>query len=244
MGYTGVPKPQMSMDEVPEKFAPSPSSVQEGIASSSSRTATTSKFVSRPPAYYPHSEDVSGSFVLGNANCIWQVAPYLSEPQFKDRQRVPLSKADHAQLRKLSIVAHLLRALRAFDVKIGEQAWEKPVYARMALAPDNYLRPMQNNLADPFLERYTLRGGETWEFHSVYAHTLQSLEPIPKNLVPRTRCCVMVDSTIPCDLLYDNIMPDVMVVTMPLSRLAVAMFAPEIEGSLKEPPPRILFPRT
>ena len=88
MGYTGVPKSQMSMDEVPEKFAPSPSSVHEGRASSSSRTATTSKFVSRTPAYYPASEDVSGSLVFGDANRIWQVAPYLSEPQFKDRQRV------------------------------------------------------------------------------------------------------------------------------------------------------------
>ena len=123
-------------------------------------------------------------------------------------------------------------------MNIGEHAWEKPVYARMALVPDNYLRPMQNNLAEQFPERYTLRGGETWEFHSMYACSLQSLKPIPKNLVQRTRCCVIVDSTIPCDLLYDNIMPDVMLVTMPLSRLAVPMFAPEIVGSLKEPPPK------
>ena len=57
----------------------------------------------------------------------------------------------------------------------------------------------------------------------------------------------MVVSTIPCDLPYDNVVPDVMVVRVPLSRLpemaevAVAMFAPEFEGSLKEPPPKRFF---
>ena len=54
----------------------------------------------------------------------------------------------------------------------------------------------------------------------------------------------MIDSPVPCDLPYDNIVPDVTVVTMPLSRLpemaevAIAMFAPELEGSQKEPPPK------
>ena len=88
----------------------------------------------------------------------------------------------------------------------------------MALAHDNYLRPMQNNLEEQFPERYALRADE-WETHSVYPRSPQSLKIIPKNLVQRTRFCVMVDSTIPCDLPYDNVVPDVKVVTMPLSRL-------------------------
>ena len=76
------------------------------------------------------------------------------------------------------------------------------------------------------------------ETHRMYAPSLQSLKPIPKNLVQRTRFCVMVDSTIPCDLPCDNVLPDVMVVTMPLSSLpemaevVLSMFAPELEGSL------------
>ena len=46
----------------------------------------------------------------------------------------------------------------------------------------------------------------------------------------------MVDSTVPCDLPLDSIIPDVLVVTLPLSRLpemaevAIAMFLPELEG--------------
>ena len=58
----------------------------------------------------------------------------------------------------------------------------------------------------------------------------------------------MMDSTVPCDLPFDNLIPDVLVVTMPLSRLpemaevAIATFAPELEGPQKEPPPRrIIF---
>ena len=73
-------------------------------------------------------------------------------------------------------------------------------------------------------------------------------KPISKNSLQRTRYCVMMDSTVPCDLPFDNLVPDVLVVTMPLSRLpemakvAIVMFAPELEGSQREPPPRrILF---
>ena len=178
------------------------------------------------------------------ANRIWQVAARLSERLFKDRQRVPPSSADQARLRTPSIAAHLSRTLRTFDVDIGEQAWEQRVVTRMALAHDNYLRPVQNNLDENFAETYTLQTGETWETHSVHPRSLESLKPISKNLLQRTRFCVMVDSAFLCDLPYENVVPDVIVVTMPLSRLpemaevAVTMFAPELGTiSLKEPCP-------
>ena len=54
----------------------------------------------------------------------------------------------------------------------------------------------------------------------------------------------MVDSTVPCDLPLDNIIPGVLVVTMPLSRLpemaevAIAMFSPDPKSPQREPPPR------
>ena len=50
----------------------------------------------------------------------------------------------------------------------------------------------------------------------------------------------MVDTTVCCDLPFEIITPDVMVVTVPRSRLSemaelvAAMFSPEVEGSLKE----------
>ena len=81
-----------------------------------------------------------------DANRSWQVAPRLNHKQFRDRQGASPSSADQAQLRKLSIVAHLSQILRAFDTDIGEQAWEQPVTRRLTTAHNNYLRPMQNNL--------------------------------------------------------------------------------------------------
>ena len=153
VGFTGVRKLQMLMDEVLDRYTSSPSSELQCTGSSSSRITTTSKALFRTPAYYPPFEDVAGSLVVRDANRMWQVALFLSEPQFRDRQRVPPSKAGHAQLQKVSIVAHLSRNVRAFDVDIGEQAWERRVRNRMALTHDNYLRSMQNNLTKQFPEK-------------------------------------------------------------------------------------------
>ena len=231
------------MSEVMERYAPSPSSVLEGAANNASpSSASTARTASKVPLYYPPSKDVAGSLVTRDAHRIWQVAPRMSDRQFRDRQRVPPSGADQAQLRKLSIEAHLSRTLHAFDVDIGEQAWEQRVVARLSLAHDNYLRPMQNKVHEQFFARYSLQAGETWETHSVYPRCLVSLKPIHKNLIRRTRFCVMKVSTVPCDLPIDNIVPDVMVFNVTLARLpemaevALAMFAPELEGSQREPP--------
>ena len=226
-----------------ERYAASPSSVLEGTANTaSSSSASTTRSTHKVPPYYPPSADVAGSLVTRDANRMWQVAPRLSERQFRDRQRDPPSSADQAQLRKLSIVAHLSKKLRAFDIGIGEQAREQSVAARLAVAHDKYLRLKQNNLHEQFNARYSLESSKTWETHSVYHRSLESLKPIPKKLVQRTQFCVMMESTIPCDLPYGNVVPDVMVVAMSLARLpeiaevAVALFVPALEGSQKEPP--------
>ena len=168
----------------------------------------------------------------------------LSERQLKIDSVFLRQVLDQAQLRILSNIAHLSRTLRSFDVDIGEQAWQQHVMGRMALAHDHYIRPLQNNLHEHFTERYTLQTGEKRETQSVYHRSLESLKPISKNLVQRTRFCVMMDFTVPYDLQFDNVVSNVMVVTMPLSRppemaeIAVAMFAPELEGSFEEPPPK------
>ena len=239
----------MAMNEVLEQYAPSPPSAPESrdcsMQSSFSSVAKPAKTV---PAYYPPSEKMSDSVMARDASSIWQVARRLNDRHFRDRQRAPPSNADQAQLRKLSIVFHLSRTLRAFNVDIGEQAWEQRVIRRLTTAHNIYLRPMQNNLNEQLHPRYSLQANETWETHILYPRSLEALKPIPKNLVHRTRYCVIINSTVPCDLLYDNIVPDVMMVTMPLSPLpemaevAIAMFAPERKGSQREPPPkRFLF---
>ena len=82
------------------------------------------------------------------------------------------SNTDQALFKKLSKIAHLSRTVRAFDVDIGEQAWEQRVVRRLALAHNIYLRSMHNNLHEQFECRYTLQNGETWETHRLYARSL------------------------------------------------------------------------
>ena len=142
----------------------------------------------------------------------------------------------------------MTRTLRAYDADKGETAWKQRVVQRLTTAHDNYLRPMMNDLHAQCSARYSLQQGETWETHGQYPRSLKAIQPISKNALQRTRYCVMMDSTVPCDLPFDNLVPDVLVVTMPLSRLpelaevAIAMFAPEMEGSQREPTPRrIIF---
>ena len=199
--YRGTPGPQMAMSEVIERYSPRPASALKGTdnsaPSSSSSTARAAKTV---PAYYPPFDKVSGIVVTRDANRIWQVAPRLNDKQFRDRQRAPLSSADQAQLRKLSIIANLSRTLRAFDTGICEKAWVQRVIRRLTTAHNNCLRPMQNNLNEQISARYSLQAGETRETHSTFPRNLEALKPIPKNLIQRTRYCVMIDSTVPCDL--------------------------------------------
>ena len=79
VGYRGTPEPQMAMNEVLERYAPSSSSVVEGtdgsMQSSSSSVAKPAKTVR---AHYPLSEKMSGSVVTRDANRIWQMAPRLN----------------------------------------------------------------------------------------------------------------------------------------------------------------------
>ena len=248
VGYQGVPEPQMAMSEVMERYAPSPGSLPESTDNSVRSSSSTGKPSGKKfaPPYYPQSDDVSGSVITRDANRIWQVAPRLNERQFRDRQRVPPTSTQQAQLKTLPVIVHLSRTLRPFNADTGEAAWEQRVINRITATHDNYLRPMQNNLHEQCSARYSLRPGESWETHSQYPRNLKAMKPITKEAIQRTRYCVLIDSTVPCDLPFDNIIPDVLVATMPLSRLpemaevAIAIFSSEILQ--KEPPPkRIIF---
>ena len=89
-----------------------------------------------------------------------------------------------------------------------------------------------------------LRKAETWEANARYARKIISIKPLLKAALQRARYCMAVDSTCKSDLPIDNLMPDVLVLTMPVSRFAEvaemvgAMYDPNLRGSLKEPPSR------
>ena len=109
------------------------------------------------------------------------------------------------------------------------------------------MAPLQHNITEQFTARYVLREGETWEANAGYARNIITMKPLLKSALQRARYCVAVDSTCKSGLPIDNLMPDVLVLTMPLSRFAEvaemvgAMYDPNLRGSLKEPPPELVI---
>ena len=103
---------------------------------------------------------------------------------------------------------------------------------------------LQQDLSKQFPVRFSLREGETWEANARCAGHLTSIKPQLKSVLQRARYCVIIDSTGRRGLPIDNLMPEVMVMTMPLARIpemaemVVAMFDRDLTGSLKEPPPQ------
>ena len=125
-----------------------------------------------------------------------------------------------------------------------EQAWEQRAREQLPMTQNDYTARLQRNITEQFPASYVLQEGETWGANARYARNIIAMKPLLKNALQRARYCVAVDSTCKSDLPIDNLMPDVLVLTMPLSRFAEvaemvgAMYDPSLRGSLKEPPPR------
>ena len=138
VGYRGPATPQLSIEEVLGMYDPSPKTVPAGMASTSSTVPASTSEPARSRAYYPPSEDVCGSLTTRDANRIWEVATDMAKEQYRDRQLVPPSNVDQAQIRKSSIIADKSNTVRAHVVDIGKHAWEQYVRARLVQAHDNY----------------------------------------------------------------------------------------------------------
>ena len=164
------------------------------------------------------------------------------------RRRAPPTEADQKEVNRITIAAQITRVLRPRDADMSEQAWEQRAREQLPMTPSNYMAPLQHNITEQFPVRYILRDGETWEANARYARNIVTMKPLLKAALQRARYCVAVDSTCKSDLPIDNLMPDVLVLTMPLSRFAEVakmvgvMYDPNLRGSLKEPPPqRVIF---
>ena len=110
---------------------------------------------------------------------------------------------------------------------------------------DNYLDSLNIDLRDQFEDRYTLLTGETFAINSRYARDLEAQLAMPKERLQRARYALILDSTFLKTVPVENVLSDVMVTTIPLSRIpemaevVVAMFDPEMTGSTyREPPPK------
>ena len=199
-------------------------------------------------SYLPPSDDVSGSVVTRDSKRIWDAAEILDPARFVAKKRCPPNDADQLVIRQYSLVAHITRPLPVHNADLSEQAWEQRARNRLPRTRNNYMTPLQSDPHAQFPARYSLREGETWDANARYARKLAALRPLLKSVLQRASYCIMVDSTFRSDMAIDNLMPDVMVATMPLARLpemaevVVAIFAPELTSSLREPPPqRVIF---
>ena len=160
----------------------------------------------------------------------------------------PPTEADQKEVNRITIAAQVTRLLRPRDADMTEQAWEQRAREQLPATPNDYMAPLQHNITEQFPARYVLREGETWGANARYARSIISMKPLLEGALQRARYCVAVDSTCKSDLPIDKLMPDVLVLTMPLSRFAEVaemvgvLYDPNLRGSLKEPPPqRVIF---
>ena len=175
-------------------------------------------------------------------------AEHLYPSQCAIKKRTPPTETEQKEIIRTTIPAQVTRSLRPRDADMSEQAWEQRAREQLPMTTNNYMAPLQHNITEQFPARYVLREGETWEANARYARNLRSLKPLLKAALQRARYCMAVDSTCRIDLPIDNLMPDVLVLTMPLSRFAEiaemvgAKYDPNLRGSQKEPPPqRVIF---
>ena len=254
VGHLGRGAPQMSLEAAIEQYGdpdagPEVSSVPLGtnpVDMSLEVPETVEE--ARPPAFLPPSDDVSGSVVTNDSKRIWMAAEHLYPSLCAIKKRAPPTEAEQREISRSTIPAQVTRLLRPRDADMSEQAWEQRAREQLPTTPSDYVAPLRRNVAEQFPARYVLREGETWEANARHARNLRSLKPLLKAALQRARYCMAVDSTCRNDLPFDNLMPDVLVLTMPLAGFAEvaevvgAMYDPNLRGSQKEPPPqRVIF---
>ena len=254
VGHLGRGAPQMSLEEAIEQYGdPEAGSEVSSVPSGTnpvdmSLEGPETLEEARTPAFLPPSDDVSGSVVTNDSKRIWMAAEHLYPSLCAVKKRAPPTETEQREINRTTIPAQVTRVLRPRDADMSEQAWEKRAREQLPMTPNDYMAPLRRNVAEQFPGRYVLREGETWEANARYARNLISLKPLLKAALQRARYCIAVNSTCKSDLPIDNLMPDVLVLTMPLSRFAEvaemvgAMYDPNLRGSQKEPPPqRVIF---
>ena len=245
VGHIGRGAPQMSLEDAIEQYG-DPDAGSNPVNMSLDAPETVEE--ARPPAFLPPSDDVSGSVVTNDSKRIWMATEHLYPSLCAVKKRAPPTEAEQKEINRTTIPAQITRLLRPRDANMSEQAWEQRAREQLPMTTNNYMAPLQHNITEQFPARYVLREGETWEANARYARNLRSLKHLLKAALQRARYCMAVYSTCRSDLPIDNLIPVVLVLTMPLSRFAEiaemvgAMYDPNLRGSQKEPlPQRVIF---
>ena len=245
IGYQGEPEKQKTIEEVLKEYPddiPIRNSGPTGIPLR--RVPKPTKIVRRPPNYLPSSTETKGTLVAKDAKRIAEVAERLDFDWYRDRQRAPPSDETQAQWKKSMISVFMNRRLRPHTHKDNEPAWLSRAINILPSVNDNYLDNLTIDLRHQWQDRYELGQGETFAINKNYARDLEAQLPVPKERIQRARYAFLIDSTFTKNVPLDNVMPDVMMITLPLSRILemvevlIAIFDPEMKGTtFREPPP-------
>ena len=189
-------------------------------------------------------QNTKGSLVTKDARRIWESAIIVSPEWLFEKNMCPPSDEQHATLKKTNVSVFMSRPLGADHTPTNEPLRLGKAMNALPNVEDNYLDALIINLHEQFEERYFLRAGETFEVNPRYARDLEAQLPMPKERLQRARYALLIDSTFLKNVPIDFVLSDVMVFTLPLSRIPemaevlVTMFDPEMKGTLKEPLPR------
>ena len=194
------------------------------------------KTFTRQPIYLNPMQNGLRSLVTKDARRAWEAAVIVSPEWLYKKNMCPPNDNEHAPMKKMNVsVGQWLTSLsRAVNVLPGVE--------------NNYLDSLNIDLRNQFEDRYKLLTGETFAINSSYAKGLEAQLPMPKEMLRRARYKLIIDATFLKNVPIDNVLSDVIVMTIPLSRIpemaevVVTMFDPEVTGTYRKPPPkRVIF---
>ena len=180
-----------------------------------------------------------------DARRIREAAGLVSNGWLHEKNMCPSNDDEHATVKKMTVSVFMSMSLRADHTPVTEPAWLSRVVNLLSSEGNNYLDSLNIDLRNQFEERYRFLTGKTIELSSRLSSDLEAQLPMPKGMLPRARYALLIDSTFLKIMPIDNVLSDVMVMKLLLSRITkmaeilAAMFDPEMTVTYGEPPPKI-----
>ena len=112
------------------------------------------------------------------------------------------------------------RTLQTKYSQASEPAWLSRSMNILPSVENNYLDSLNIDLRSQFEKRHALLTGETFGINSRYARDLEAQLPMPKEWLKRALYALIVDSTFLENVPIDNVLSDVMVMTIGTSLTA------------------------
>ena len=247
VGYQGTPESQRTVKDIMGDY-PGLKVTNSGPNGTPLRKQAiqhpTKRTFTKQPTYLSPMQNTKGTLITKDSRRIWESAVIVSPEWLFEKNMCPPNDEEHAKLKKANVPVFMNRPIRPDHTPTNEPPWLGKAMNMLPNVEDNYLDALNIDLRGQFADQYFLNAGETFEVNPRYARDLEAQLPMPKERLQRARFALLIDSTFLKNIPIDNVLSDVMVFTLPLSRIPemaevlVTMFDPEMTGTFKEPPPR------